>query len=56
MAEPLTLMAVHAHPDDECLGTGGSLARYSEAGIHTILVTATRGEEGEIVAPDYESG
>jgi mycothiol conjugate amidase Mca len=52
MAEPLTLMAVHAHPDDECLGTGGALARYSEEGIQTILVTATRGEEGEVVAPE----
>lgn len=55
MTEPLTLMAVHAHPDDECLGTGGSLAHYSEAGIHTVLVTATRGEEGEIVAPDMNA-
>ena len=52
MAEPLTLMAVHAHPDDECMGTGGALARYSEEGLRTILVTATRGEEGEVVAPD----
>lgn len=54
MAEALTLMAVHAHPDDECLGTGGALARYSEEGVHTILVTATRGEEGEVVAPDMD--
>lgn len=54
MVEPLTLMAVHAHPDDECLGTGGCLARYSKEGIHTILVTATHGEEGEIVAPDMD--
>ena len=52
MAEPLTFMAVHAHPDDECLGTGGAFARYREEGIHTVLVTATRGEEGEVVAPD----
>ncbi len=56
MAESLTLMAVHAHPDDECLGTGGALARYSEEGVHTILVTATRGEEGEVVAPDMDPG
>ena len=54
MAEPLTFMAVHAHPDDECLGTGGALARYSEEGIQTILVTATCGEEGEVVAPDMD--
>ena len=52
MTERLTLMAVHAHPDDECVGTGGVLARYAREGIRTVLVTATRGEEGEVVAPD----
>lgn len=52
MTDRLTLMAVHAHPDDECLGTGGVLARYSDEGLRTVLVTATRGEEGEIVDPD----
>jgi mycothiol conjugate amidase Mca len=54
MADPLTLMAVHAHPDDECIGTGGSLARYREEGVRTILVTATGGEEGEIVDPTMD--
>ena len=54
MTDRLTLMAVHAHPDDECMSTGGSLARYREEGVHTILVTATRGEEGEIVDPDMD--
>lgn len=54
MTDRLTLMAVHAHPDDECMSTGGSLARYREEGIHTILVTATRGEEGEIVDPEMD--
>ena len=49
---PLTLMAVHAHPDDECFGTGGVLARYGAEGIRTVLVTATGGEEGEIHDPD----
>jgi mycothiol conjugate amidase Mca len=49
---PLTLMVVHAHPDDECLGTGGTLARYSAEGIRTVLVTATKGEEGEMHDPD----
>src|SRR5262252_1061144 len=52
MTERLTLMAVHAHPDDECVGTGGVLARYAREGIRTVLVTATRGEEGEVVDPD----
>jgi LmbE family N-acetylglucosaminyl deacetylase len=45
--EVLTLMAVHAHPDDEVLGTGGVLARYTEEGIRTVLVTCTGGEQGD---------
>ena len=49
---PLTLMVVHAHPDDECIGTGGALARYSAEGVRTVLVTATLGDEGEIHAPE----
>jgi LmbE family N-acetylglucosaminyl deacetylase len=47
MAEPLTLMAVHAHPDDEASSTGGILASYSAQGIHTIVVTCTNGEFGD---------
>jgi len=39
-------MAVLAHPDDESLGMGGTLARYASEGINTFLVTATRGERG----------
>jgi LmbE family N-acetylglucosaminyl deacetylase len=46
MAEPLTLMAVHAHPDDEASG-GGILAAYSDQGIRTIVVTCTNGEYGD---------
>jgi LmbE family N-acetylglucosaminyl deacetylase len=46
-AEPLTLMAVHAHPDDEAIGTGGILARYAEEGVQTVLVTCTNGELGD---------
>lgn len=46
MSEPLRLMAVLAHPDDESLGTGGTLARYAAEGIATYVVTATRGERG----------
>jgi LmbE family N-acetylglucosaminyl deacetylase len=40
-------MAVHAHPDDEALGTGGVLARYADEGIRTVLVTCTGGELGD---------
>ncbi len=45
-------MIVHAHPDDECFTTGGTFAHYSAAGVTTVLVTATGGEEGEIVVPE----
>ncbi|ACU76240.1 LmbE family protein [Catenulispora acidiphila DSM 44928] len=44
---PLTLMAVHAHPDDEATGTGGILARYAAEGIRTVLVTCTDGGCGD---------
>ncbi|HUZ44000.1 MAG TPA: PIG-L family deacetylase [Acidimicrobiales bacterium] len=49
MAQPrqLTLMAVHAHPDDESSSTGGVLAHYSDQGIRTVLVTCTNGEYGD---------
>ncbi|WP_129310875.1 PIG-L family deacetylase [Streptomyces sp. L2] len=44
---PLTLMAVHAHPDDEATGTGGVLARCAAEGIRTVLVTCTDGACGD---------
>src|SRR5271166_4450842 len=47
MNQPLTLMAVHAHPDDEASSTGGVLAKYSDEGIRTIVVTCTNGEFGD---------
>ncbi len=43
----LTLMAVHAHPDDEVMATGGVLARYSTEGARTVVVTCTNGEQGD---------
>ena len=46
-SSPLTLMAVHAHPDDEASGTGGVLARYAAEGVRTVLVTCTGGELGD---------
>lgn len=55
MTEPLTLMIVHAHPDDEAIGTGGLLARARAEGIRTVLVTCTLGEEGEIVVPEWDT-
>jgi len=43
---PLKLMGVLAHPDDESLGIGGTLAKYAGEGVETYLVAATRGERG----------
>ena len=50
-----TLMTVHAHPDDETIGTGGSMARAIAEGRRVVLVTCTRGEMGEIVVPDMDT-
>jgi len=47
MSEKLTMMAVHAHPDDEASSTGGVLATYSAQGIRTVVVTCTNGEFGD---------
>jgi LmbE family N-acetylglucosaminyl deacetylase len=47
MADKLTMMAVHAHPDDEASSTGGVLALYSSQGIQTVVVTCTNGEFGD---------
>jgi LmbE family N-acetylglucosaminyl deacetylase len=44
--EPLKLLAVFAHPDDESMGMGGTLAKYSAEGVETHLVCASRGERG----------
>jgi len=43
-----TLFLVHAHPDDEAISTGGIMMRAHEDGHRVVLVTCTRGEEGEI--------
>src|ERR1700687_4332180 len=50
----LSLLAVQPHPDDESIGMGGTLARYSAEGVRTTLVTATRGEVGEILDKDRD--
>lgn len=51
MAEPLCLLSVHAHPDDEASKGAGSVAKYHEQGVRTVLVCCTGGEEGEILNP-----
>ena len=49
---PRRLLAVHAHPDDETIGNGVTMARYAAEGAHVTLVTCTLGEEGEVLVPD----
>lgn len=46
------LLIVHAHPDDESIGTGVTMAKYVDEGAHVTLVTCTLGEEGEILTPE----
>ncbi|MFM1964840.1 MAG: hypothetical protein RL134_565 [Actinomycetota bacterium] len=48
------ILLVHAHPDDETIGTGTTMARYVDAGVGVTLVTCTLGEEGEILVPGLE--
>ena len=48
------MVLVHAHPDDETIGTGATMAKYAAEGAHVTLVTCTGGEEGEILIPDLE--
>lgn len=45
------LLLVHAHPDDESIGTGATMAKYVAEGAQVTLVTCTLGEEGEILVP-----
>ena len=48
-------MTVHAHPDDETIGTGGVMAKAVAEGQGVVLVTCTRGELGEIVDPELDT-
>ena len=52
--QALSLLAVQPHPDDESITMGGTLARYSAEGVRTTLVTATRGEVGEILDKELD--
>jgi N-acetyl-1-D-myo-inositol-2-amino-2-deoxy-alpha-D-glucopyranoside deacetylase len=47
-----SLLLVHAHPDDETIGTGATMAKYAAEGAHVTLVTCTLGEEGEVLVPE----
>lgn len=51
LTAPPRLLLVHAHPDDESLWTGGTIARYAAHGVGVTVVTCTLGEEGEVISP-----
>jgi N-acetyl-1-D-myo-inositol-2-amino-2-deoxy-alpha-D-glucopyranoside deacetylase len=52
--DDLSLLCVHAHPDDEAIMTGGVLLRYGDEGLRTGVVTCTGGERGEVVGPGMD--
>lgn len=56
MNDNLRLLFVLAHPDDEALGNGGTIAKYAAEGVDTYLVTATRGQKGWFFNPDENPG
>ena len=49
LGDARSIVLVHAHPDDETLATGGLIAELADRGRHVAVLTATRGERGEIV-------
>ncbi len=51
MADPLSLLSIHAHPDDESSKGAGTVAKYHAEGVRTVLVCCTGGEEGDILNP-----
>ena len=51
MVEPLRLMAVHAHPDDESSKGAATMAKYVAEGVEVMVVTCTGGERGDILNP-----
>lgn len=55
MPERLSLLTVHAHPDDEASKGAATVARYAAEGVHTVLVCCTGGEEGDILNPAMDT-
>jgi len=54
--EPLRLLAVHAHPDDEASKGAATVAMYVAQGVEVLVATCTGGERGDILNPSYELG
>ena len=46
------LLLVHAHPDDESINNGATMAKYVAEGAKVTLITCTKGEEGEVLVPE----
>jgi len=55
MSDPLCLLTVHAHPDDEASKGAPTVARYGAAGVRTVLVCCTGGEEGDLHNPALQA-
>lgn len=55
MDERLCVLTVHAHPDDEASKGAGTISKYHQQGVRTVLVTCTGGEEGEILNPAMDT-
>ncbi len=55
MPERPCLLTVHAHPDDESSKGAGTVARYHAEGVHTVLVSCTGGEEGDLLNPAMDT-
>jgi mycothiol S-conjugate amidase len=55
MSEPLCLLSIHAHPDDESSKGAGTVARYHAEGVRTVLVCCTGGEAGDILNPAMDT-
>ncbi|MFM8304743.1 MAG: mycothiol conjugate amidase Mca [Actinomycetota bacterium] len=53
--EPLSLLTVHAHPDDEASKGAATVARYADEGVRTALVCCTGGEAGDILNPAVDT-
>jgi mycothiol S-conjugate amidase len=51
----LCLLSVHAHPDDEASKGAATVARYADEGVHTVLVTCTGGEAGDVLNPAVDT-
>ena len=55
VSSPKRLLLVHAHPDDETINNGVTMAKYAKEGVLVTLVTCTRGEEGEVLISELSN-